>query len=108
MPRAARNRELAGGFASGAATTLVGAPPISETVRQLTHADERADELKEIGSGDAMVIYRGRRRHQPDALVAVERHQRRLGDDAARPLAHEVRPFPLAPRRAWRWMRATG
>src|SRR5262249_18401429 len=26
---------------------------------------------------------------------AVERHQRGLGDDAARPLAHEIRPFPL-------------
>jgi hypothetical protein len=35
--------------------------------------------------------------HQSDTLVAVERHQRRFGDNAARPLAHEVRPFPLAP-----------
>ena len=27
--------------------------------------------------------------HQPDALVAVEDNQRRVGDDAARPDAHE-------------------
>src|SRR5262245_20637044 len=35
--------------------------------------------------------------HQAHALVAVEGDERGLGDDAVRPLVHEVRPFPLAP-----------
>jgi hypothetical protein len=32
---------------------------------------------------------------KPDPLVAVERDHGRVGDHAARPLPHEVRPFPL-------------
>src|SRR5262249_26148803 len=33
--------------------------------------------------------------HEPDALVPVERHERRLGAHAPWALPHEVRPFPL-------------